>query len=206
MLEGVKITDWLMVAITFIYVIATIVICVFNGRTVKAAYKQLEEMEREFNNSRRLTSLPFLSVVECTPPEIIHATIPLLLCKDGERTNRSKDFYFTITNVGHDMAKEITYTFEPDGPSGPESIVSLSVGDSRNACIQCQYYGSFSRHERTKYASFKVSYKDLFENKYFQMLSIAFLIDQETISIKSYHITAPYPANYSEESLFYEKE
>ena len=195
-----------MVAITFVYVIATIAICIFNGRTAKAAFKQLEEMKREFNNSRRFMSLPFLSVVECTHPEKIHATIPLFLCKDGERANRSRDFCFTITNVGHDMAKEVTYTFEPDGPSGPESIISLSVGDSRNACIQCRYYGSLSRHERNKYASFKLSYKDLFENKYFQMLSISFLVDQETINIISYHITAPYPDNYSEESLFYEKE
>lgn len=32
-----NITDWIMVAITAIYVIATIVICVFNYKTAKAA-------------------------------------------------------------------------------------------------------------------------------------------------------------------------
>ena len=35
------ITDWLMVIITTVYVIATIAICVFNGKSAKAAQKQL---------------------------------------------------------------------------------------------------------------------------------------------------------------------
>lgn len=37
-------TDWLMVIITAIYVVATIFICVYNGKSAKAAEKQTEEM------------------------------------------------------------------------------------------------------------------------------------------------------------------
>lgn len=38
-----NITDWIMVAITAIYVIATIIICIFNGKSAKAASKQISE-------------------------------------------------------------------------------------------------------------------------------------------------------------------
>ena len=36
-------TDWLMVIITAIYVVATIIICYFNGKSAKAAKKYKEE-------------------------------------------------------------------------------------------------------------------------------------------------------------------
>ena len=39
------ITDWLMVIITFVYVVATILICIFNGRSAKATNIQVSESE-----------------------------------------------------------------------------------------------------------------------------------------------------------------
>jgi hypothetical protein len=46
-------TDWLMVIITTIYVVATIVICYFNGKSAKAAKLQTEEMIRQYKMSNR---------------------------------------------------------------------------------------------------------------------------------------------------------
>ena len=53
-------TDWLMVVITAVYVVATIVICVFNGKSANAAKEQTEtakqqidEMIRQYNESNR---------------------------------------------------------------------------------------------------------------------------------------------------------
>ena len=43
-----SITDWLMVVITFVYVVATIFICVANIQSAKASKKQTEEMQRQF--------------------------------------------------------------------------------------------------------------------------------------------------------------
>lgn len=58
-------TDWLMVIITAVYVVATIIICVFNGKSAKAAKEQTEttklqidEMVRQYNESNR----PFVIV------------------------------------------------------------------------------------------------------------------------------------------------
>ena len=53
-------TDWLMVIITAVYVVATIIICIFNGRSAKAAKEQTEtakqqiaEMIKQYNESNR---------------------------------------------------------------------------------------------------------------------------------------------------------
>ena len=47
------ITDWLMVAITSVYVIATVFICIANIRSAAAARKQTEELQRQFYATNR---------------------------------------------------------------------------------------------------------------------------------------------------------
>jgi hypothetical protein len=46
-------TDWIMIVITFIYVIATILICVSNKRSADAAKMQTEEMIKQYNETNR---------------------------------------------------------------------------------------------------------------------------------------------------------
>lgn len=47
------ITDWLMVGITFVYVIATIAICLANIKSAKATREQLAESKRQFEEANR---------------------------------------------------------------------------------------------------------------------------------------------------------
>lgn len=42
------ITDWLMVIITFVYVVATILVCIANIKSARAAKEQTEEMKKQF--------------------------------------------------------------------------------------------------------------------------------------------------------------
>ena len=56
------ITDWLMVIITFVYVVATIMICIFNGRSAKATREQVLESQRQFDESKRLEYRPYFEV------------------------------------------------------------------------------------------------------------------------------------------------
>lgn len=44
-----SITDWLMVIITFVYVVATIFICIFNAKSANAARAQLADAQRQQN-------------------------------------------------------------------------------------------------------------------------------------------------------------
>ena len=56
------ITDWLMVGITGIYGIATIFICVFNGRSTKATREQIAESKRQFEETKRLENMPCFEI------------------------------------------------------------------------------------------------------------------------------------------------
>ena len=48
-----EITDWLMVGITLVYVIATIFICWANIKSAKAAKLQLQEMKKQYKKNNR---------------------------------------------------------------------------------------------------------------------------------------------------------
>lgn len=51
-------TDWLMVIITFVYVVATILICIFNAKSAKEAREQTKQMRIQF----ALTNRPRMTV------------------------------------------------------------------------------------------------------------------------------------------------
>ena len=81
-----SITDWLMVIITLVYVVATILICVFNGKSAKAAREQIEEAQKQQSQNMALQRYAMRR-------EVIHkflrkeyddlyADIPLLFDKD----------------------------------------------------------------------------------------------------------------------------
>lgn len=57
-----NITDWLMVIITGIYVIATIVICRANLSSARATQEQLIEMKREHDEDVRLSIMPYFEL------------------------------------------------------------------------------------------------------------------------------------------------
>lgn len=46
-------TDWIMIGITSVYVVATILICIFNYRSAKATKEQVSESIRQFKESNR---------------------------------------------------------------------------------------------------------------------------------------------------------
>ena len=48
-----SLTDWLMVVITCIYVVATIFICIYNYKSAKASKEQLAEMKKQYNEENR---------------------------------------------------------------------------------------------------------------------------------------------------------
>lgn len=51
--------EWLMVILTFVYVIATIAICIFNYKSAKATREQIAESKRQFEEVNR----PYVNIV-----------------------------------------------------------------------------------------------------------------------------------------------
>lgn len=84
------ITDWLMVIITAVYVIATIAICWANIKSAKATRAQLEESKRQFNeNNRAFVTVTF---------EIIRSGLAVL----------------NIQNIGRQIAQNVKIKIDQD--------------------------------------------------------------------------------------------
>lgn len=78
------ITDWIMVIITAVYVIATIFICIFNYKSANASKKQIDESKRQYEQSNR--------------PHIVA----------GIKIISDSFMCISIQNIGNDVADNIT--------------------------------------------------------------------------------------------------
>lgn len=106
------VTDWLMVGITFVYVVATIFICRANIRAAKSSKEQLAEMKYEHEESIRLQVIPFLQIEE-TFEDGISFSLDLPLAEekscDWNMVNNVR-----IKNLGNGAATNITYAWNCD--------------------------------------------------------------------------------------------
>lgn len=139
-------TDWAMVILTAIYVVATILICFFNYRSAKASREQTMEMKRQYDAENR----PYITV------ELIY-----------ER----KAFYgLRLTNHGKRIANHVNIQFEQ---SFLDSIIeptfkSLLEKQRGRECIigigQCYelYFGTNEFRENSNKAplSGRITYTD----------------------------------------------
>lgn len=80
--------DWIMVIITGVYVIATIAICYFNGKSAKASRDQIAEARKQFNESNR--------------PHIIA----------GIKCEENFFMCLYVKNIGNDVADNITVNLD----------------------------------------------------------------------------------------------
>lgn len=96
-------TDWLMVIITAIYVVATIFICIYNGKSANAAKMQTEEMKKQFY----MTNRPILAA------EIVYlrkAFFALRFTNNGNQTAFNTVFHINqdfIDNLAENKFKEL---------------------------------------------------------------------------------------------------
>lgn len=87
-------TDWLMVIITAIYVVATIIICYFNGKSAQVARIQTDEMIRQYNLANRPRVTIYFDIIRSG-----------LLC-------------FVIENVGVSPAHNVSININEDFLNG----------------------------------------------------------------------------------------
>ena len=129
-------TDWLMVGITFVYVVATILICVYNAKSSKTTKEQVAESKRQFEESKRLETMPFLQLEILTNRDRPQFEIELDLC-DG---NKTETIYrdVRLKNLGNGSASNIIYTWERKNDSSVKCdylpINGIMHGDSY--CVQ----------------------------------------------------------------------
>lgn len=99
----------LMVIITAIYVIATIIICIANYNSAKDTREQLEESKRQFAESQRLATMPFL-YFEQTKDSGACEELVVPISKGSLTFNRFSSL-LSLKNVGNGTAANIVYTW-----------------------------------------------------------------------------------------------
>lgn len=166
------ITDWLMVVITAIYVIATIRIYRANNESAKATREQLEESKVQFEESHRLQCMPFLQM-DVSIGKPAQFVTEVSLCTDETDTTLYKTF--RIRNLGNGTAVNTVYEW---------SCKSLNIWECDAAPFNAimagdEYYWQFTIYAlEAEYVSAKVTldleYQDLLGNTYNQKFYISF--------------------------------
>ena len=103
------ITDWLMVGITVVYVIATIFICWANIKSANASKAQIEESKRQFEETQRLTTMPFL-YLELTKDSGLYEELVIPISKGSLTFNRFSSL-LSLKNIGNGTATNIIYSW-----------------------------------------------------------------------------------------------
>ena len=123
--SSINLSEWILVGITAIYVIATILICIFSYRSAKGTREQVQEQKRQFDEVNR----PNIDITfEC----IRNGLICLKLENTGRKLAQNiklafnKDFIECMKKI--DYAEETLIELS-------KSIFRLGIGQKWFACI-----------------------------------------------------------------------
>ena len=127
------ITDWLMVGITAVYVVATIFISCANIKSANATRDQLTESKRQYEDKKRLEIMPYIQF-EQTKDNANHE-LNLVLDSGEERTGEYI-LLVRMKNIGNGTAKDIAYTYQWNNGAnthdrGAFPVQALSSGESQ---------------------------------------------------------------------------
>lgn len=182
------ITDWLMVGITFVYVIATIFICNANIKAAKASRDQIAESKRQFDENRRLDAMPYLQF-ESTKQSNHNYTLDLILSEEDYNAGEYV-LDLRMKNIGRGTAKDIEYSWTNFTKSYPQKsflIKALQAGDAQYLQIT---FALPKALVGVTTASFDLHFSDLLENKYSQRVEFVFETRNSSVRLKG-HTTQP---------------
>ena len=167
------ITDWLMVGITAVYVVATIFISCANIKSANATRDQLTESKRQYEDKKRLEIMPYIQF-EQTKDNANHELN--LVLDSGDKLTGKYILLVRMKNIGNGTAKDIAYTYQWNNGAnthdrGAFPVQALSSGESQT--IKVVFFHTVEkRAERS--ACFVLRYRDLLENAYTQKLNLRF--------------------------------
>ena len=176
------VTDWLMVGITFVYVIATILICFFNGKAAKATREQVAESKRQFEETQRFQVIPYLQLDFSDTDD--RDGVP---CVFFEMRNDKEDFtsarvQASIKNIGFGIAHhtKITVTTQYKKDDGyPAFDIVMPPNCEKKTYAQFnvkKYDGDTGRVENI---SVHFTYDDILGNTYTQDAKLIMIVRKE---------------------------
>ena len=169
------VTDWLMVGITAVYVVATIFICRANIKSANATRDQVAESKRQFDETQRLATMPFLSlehIKDGTLDSDFEVSVPVtkgfsLFCRHSN--------VFRLKNIGNGTATTIVYTWTCHKKDICETecfpINAVSVGSPHNITF---FYTEDEAPVYPSKAVLELQYNDLLGHTYEQKFFFSF--------------------------------
>ena len=196
-----NITEWIMVVITATYVVATIVICVFNYKTAKAANLQIQESKRQFDETRRLQIMPYLQVT-ITPKKDGEIWNPVpeawFIISDSDKDNTVRsDYYISFENIGLGMLHHTKILWNSiskhnDGYPAKDIVMAINSPWRITGAFFAERAESDDPFKAKRIdCSIDVTHEDLIGNLYSQKVEMLFLIHHTKIDLVHYSITPP---------------
>ena len=184
-----EITNWLMVIITAIYVIATIAIWIANNKSAKLTEEQLEETKLQFEETKRLECMPFLQIELCAP-ETASFVSDIPLYTEAPETETME--IVKLRNLGNGTAINLIYSWECKAVNKSEidcmPICAIQKEDSYFWQINFQI-------DDTLPVTFKgdlcLIYNDLLGNTYEQSAILSFALEDGELSIEKCEMDVP---------------
>ena len=182
--------DWVMVAITIISAIVAVIACVYSRKAHELSKKEAEEAKKEFEHTQKLSLMPYL-LIENIPFTkkrngfdyvILYENDPLYV------EPLKLEVCFRITNVGKNIAKNISYRWIHRNQINPQYISSLPVNGRRTICVHfvANPYGN-----NLDSPTIAVQYMDLEDRLYEQIIHFALDIRKDSISFINISTEAP---------------
>ncbi len=180
----------IMVIITFVYVIATIIICSANIKSANASKAQLKESKRQFEESQKQAKAEleeskrqFLDQKKQFDKVERVRIMPYLIVEQIETYSRNSQivFYIRLTNQGNGTLLELSMDYKKDSNdlivyennysyvyNSPFKTRFLKIGDSSGVEIRIKDMPTNQKPLERVYITF--NYKDMLNNLYKQEL------------------------------------
>lgn len=189
------ITDWLMVGITAVYVVATIFISCANIKSANATRDQLTESKRQYEDKKRLEIMPYFEVRICGNITDFHECIHLALSSQNAENGTVIDQRISIKNIGLGPAKDIRYTWNNlDGEYDRNDLEFIAILPGENKDVNIDFYAEH-KDDFSEYVapvSIILTYCDLLENKYHLSIDFVFTISTEdNVKLTKYTVGTP---------------
>lgn len=187
--------DWVMVFITFVYVIATIYMCFFSYKSTKITAAQLQETMRQFEIDLEMKKCPYLEIsqIKKTKKRKIRGEGYVWLNSSATNKIQKLDVYFRIRNIGESVAKFIEYSWKNSYLCDKGyTIYYLPAGDKRDFKVTFMaYLDDPMKGKRLYRADMYIKMKDVFNNEYEQIAELRFCVDKKKIIMESYFVCPP---------------
>ena len=166
------VTDWLMVMITFVYVVATIMISKANIESAKATREQLEQSKKQFVEIKD-------GISETGVKEQLNFS---LFFGDALEHCCSSCFSLSFENAGLGTAKNIAYEWHFTGGEVVTDHFPVSVLYQQDSVEYLIFVGTTEEYAATgseNEVQLVIVYKDLLDNDYRQSIHLHFEITED---------------------------